>query len=181
MKIDELIDGCKNKNPRAQTKFYDLFYKKMVMTASKYLAKQDDKQAAEDIAQDCFIKILSTFTTFTGKTESSLTMWVKTIVRNKALDLYRKNKKLISVEVNEKLISDTDEDKPYEDLFQYVPKLIDDLSPQFKRVVTMYYLENKKHHEIAEILGISVSTSKTNLLKSKIKMKKNLLSLHTID
>jgi RNA polymerase sigma-70 factor (ECF subfamily) len=108
-------------------------------------------------------------------------MWVKTIVRNKALDLYRKNKKLISVEVNEKLISDTDEDKPYEDLFQYVPKLIDDLSPQFKRVVTMYYLENKKHHEIAEILGISVSTSKTNLLKSKIKMKKNLLSLHTID
>jgi RNA polymerase sigma-70 factor (ECF subfamily) len=59
-----------------------------------------------------------------------------------------------------------------------VPTLIESLSPQYKKVVTLYYLEDKSHQEISEILGISVSSSKTNLLRSKKKMKKTLAKLY---
>jgi len=52
--------------------------------------------------------------------------------------------------------------------------LIKYLSPSYKRVFEMYYLEGLKHNEISEILSISLSTSKTNLMKAKKNLKKYL-------
>jgi RNA polymerase sigma-70 factor (ECF subfamily) len=103
---------------------------------------------------------------------------MRVIVKNKTLDLYRKNKKINMVEIHDGLFNDEEQESFYDMFINDIPTLIESLSPQYKKVVTLYYLEEKSHNEISEILGISVSSSKTNLLRSKIKMKKTLSKLY---
>lgn len=180
MEIDEVIIGCIEKKPKAQNELYKMFYNSLLLVSLKYT---DNKHEAEDIVHDCFIKIFNDFYTFYGKTKSELSSWMCTIVRNKTIDFYRKNKKNSGLDVSDYMIEDEiyDEDCLYESLTPYLPKLIETLSPQYKKVVTLYYMENKSHEEISKILNISVGSSKSNLFKSKANIKKTLLALQLIN
>jgi RNA polymerase sigma-70 factor (ECF subfamily) len=178
MKIEELIKGCKENNPRAQNKLYEMFHKSLIATGLKYSNNADD---VEDVVQDCFIKIFNEIHKFKGDTKNGLEGWMRAIVRNKVIDLYRKNKNINKVEIKDDFFSEDDEVYFYDMFLNHVPTIIEKLSPQYKKVVSLYYLEDKSHEEIANILGISTGSSKSNLFKSKINMKKTLLSLQPID
>jgi RNA polymerase sigma-70 factor (ECF subfamily) len=91
------------------------------------------------------------------------------------------NKNINKVEIKDDFFSEDDEVYFYDMFLNHVPTIIEKLSPQYKKVVSLYYLEDKTHEEIADILGISTGSSKSNLFKSKINMKKTLLSLQPID
>ena len=176
MEICDVIQGCKENNPKAQTILHKLYYVKMLGVASKYSNGSSD---VEDLVQEAFITIYANMHKFNSDNNGSLEGWLRTIVKNKTIDLYRKNKKINNVELSDNLFSDIDEESIYDLFLEDVPNIINSLSPQYKKVVTMYYLEGKKHNEISDILGISLSSSKSNLLRSKVKMKKTLLKLHT--
>lgn len=175
MEIEEIVIGCQNNNPKAQYKLHKLFYRKMLAVASRFSNGGSD---IEDLVQESFISIYKNIHRFSGNTQASLESWMRVIVKNKTLDLYRRNKNINMVEIHDNLFSEDEQESFYDMFIKDIPVLIDSLSPQYKKVVTLYYLEDKSHNEISEILGISVSSSKTNLLRSKIKMKKTLSKLY---
>lgn len=175
MEIEELIKGCADSNRKAQSTLFKMYYSKMIRVASKYSNGSDD---VEDLVQEAFISIYKNIPRFTGTSINQLDYWIHNIIKNKTLDLYRKNKNLNMVEIEDNLFSEEEQESFYDMFIKDIPTLIESLSPQYKKVVTLYYLEEKSHNEISEILGISVSSSKTNLLRSKIKMKKTLSKLY---
>lgn len=175
MEIEELVKGCADSNRRAQSTLFNMFYGKMISVAYRYSNGSDD---VEDLVQEAFISIYKNIPRFTGKTINQLDYWVHNIIKNKTLDLYRKNKGITKVEIHDGLFENDEQESFYDLFITDIPTLIGNLSPQYKKVVTLYYLEEKSHQEIAKILGISVSSSKTNLLRSKIKMKKTLSKLY---
>ena len=137
-----------------------------VRVAYKYLNLED----AEDCVQEAFLKVIRYKDTFNNV--GSLEGWIKRIVINTAIDSYRRRK-------TQKVTYDTDlvdrydhaedEDDPYMEGIpnQLVIDAIESLSPSYQKVAKMYLLDGYKHHEIAEVLKISLGTSKSNLSKSK--------------
>lgn len=180
LNIKEIIKGCNENNPKAQNELYYMFYGYLLSISLKYI---EDRAEAEDIVQDCFIKIFNEFFKFNGQTKSELSSWLRTIVKNKSIDVYRKNKKINNSEFKDYITEGiNDDDEPLYDLISpYLPNLIDNLSPQYRNVVTLFYLEDKSHDEISKLLNISVGTSKSNLFKGKAKIKENILSLQLIN
>ncbi len=175
MELIDIIQGCKEYNQKAQYLLHKLYYRKMLNVASKYSNGGSD---IEDLVQESFISIYRNIHKFTGSTPASIESWMRTIVKNKTLDLYRKNKNINMVELHDGFFNDEEQESFYDMFIKDIPKLIDALSPQYKKVITLYYLEEKSHQEIATILGISVSSSKTNLLRGKVKMKNSLKKLY---
>jgi len=156
--------------------YRELFPKIYKTVCLKYA--KGDSEKAQDFCQDGFIKAYNKLSQFRG---DNLNGWVAMIVRNNIIDELRKEKG--------SKIQDFDfgrydaKQEEYDDLFmgRYSEKDIQDaintLSPQFQKVFRMYYFDGMKHQEIAKKLGISDSTSKTNLLRGKAKVKDFLENL----
>ena len=142
-------------------------YTQYIAVAKKYLGSLED---AEDCVQEAFLKVIRYKDSFNNV--GSLEGWIKRIVINTAIDSYRRRK-------TQKVTYDTDlidrydhaeeEEKPYMEGIpnQLVVDAIESLSPSYRKVAKMYLLDGYKHHEIAEVLKISLGTSKSNLSKSK--------------
>ena len=142
-------------------------YTQYIAVARKYLGCLED---AEDCVQEAFLKVIRYKDSFNNV--GSLEGWIKRIVINTAIDSYRRRK-------TQKVTYDTDlvdrydyaeeEEKPYMEGIpnQLVVDAIESLSPSYQKVAKMYLLDGYKHHEIAEVLNISLGTSKSNLSKSK--------------
>lgn len=133
---------------------------------------------AEDILQNSFIKIFNNIEKY--KFEGSFDGWLKRIVVNTSIDYYRgkKNDFLLLPEDQEierfEITDEEDEETEYPYTPQQVMQAVQDLTPAYKAVFNLYVLEEYPHKEIAEILGISIGTSKSNLLKAKAKLRKIL-------
>ena len=142
-------------------------YTQYIAVAKKYLGSLED---AEDCVQEAFLKVIRYKDSFNNV--GSLEGWIKRIVINTAIDSYRRRK-------TQKVTYDTDlvdrydyaeeEEKPYMEGIpnQLVIDAIESLSPSYLKVAKMYLLDGYKHHEIAEVLNISLGTSKSNLSKGK--------------
>ncbi|MBL6964467.1 MAG: sigma-70 family RNA polymerase sigma factor [Bacteroidetes bacterium] len=139
-----------------------------------YYAK--DQTDAEDILHDGFMKVFKSIKQYKGT--GSLEGWIKRIMINTALERFRKQNYLYSVEEVVEVV----EDEGYENIvssinFQDLIDLIRELSPQYRIVFNLYAVEGHSHKEIADLLEISVGTSKSNLararkiLQEKVKVK----------
>jgi RNA polymerase sigma factor (sigma-70 family) len=166
----EIIKGCLEGNQKAQQNLYDAYSKKFFAIALRYVK---DRDIAEDVTIEGFMRIFEKMNQFQGN--GSFEGWMKRIIVTQALLSLRNNKKL-SMEVT---LSDYEElpDVPYEltllesnDLM----KLIQELPVGYRTVFNMYVIEGYSHAEIADLIGISESTSKSqlnrgrNILKQKI-------------
>ena len=177
--IDIVIDGCTKQNPISQQKVFELYYDKMLIACSFYVK---DKHTAKDIVQESFIKAFNSFNTFTKNTPSSLYNWLKRIVVNKSIDFLRSNKLksrvcLDDIEFKHSTINDEEIKELHETnklKAELALKAIAQLSPAYKKVFIKRVLEEKPHQTIADELGISVSSSKTNYMKAKAKLAKIL-------
>ena len=138
-----------------------------VGVARKYLGSLED---AEDCVQEAFLKVIRYKGTFNNV--GSLEGWIKRIVINTAIDSYRRrrtNKVTYDTDLVDRYDYAEEEEKPYMEGIpnQLVIDAIESLSPSYLKVAKMYLLDGYKHHEIAEVLKISLGTSKSNLSKSK--------------
>ena len=142
-------------------------YTQYIAVARKYLGSLED---AEDCVQEAFLKVIRYKDSFNNV--GSLEGWIKRIVINTAIDSYRR-RKTQKVTYDTNLVDRYDyaeeEEKPYMEGIpnQLVIDAIECLSPSYLKVAKMYLLDGYKHHEIAEVLKISLGTSKSNLSKSK--------------
>ena len=106
--------------------------------------------------------------------------WVRRVISNTIIDELRKEKrtpKEINVDFG---ITDFSDEEPEDKLFSSsdIKKAIESLAPSYERVFNMYYFDNMTHQEIADELGISDGTSKSNLFKAKANVKSYLEKLN---
>ncbi|MCU7613781.1 sigma-70 family RNA polymerase sigma factor [Chryseobacterium sp. GMJ5] len=152
---------AKKQDRKAQKALYDLFSAKMLAVAHSYTNNIHD---AEDILLNAFMKC---FTKINECREwKSFPFWLRKIVVNDSISFVRKNSNILYADVevaDEFADDDLDENMPeihLEDIFSHMPS-------GYKMIFNLYVFEEKKHHEIAEILNISEGTSKSQLNKAK--------------
>lgn len=161
--IRKIIDACVSGDSRAHERLYRMLAPKMFGVCLRY-AK--DAAEAEDNLQDGFITVFTKLKDF--RHEGSFEGWVRRIMVNTALDRYRKNQPLQFVEEVRPHEMATHDDEamanlPVEDLV----KLIQELPPQYRTVFNLYVVEGYSHQEISGQLGISESSSKSNLSRAR--------------
>ncbi|MCX6285012.1 MAG: sigma-70 family RNA polymerase sigma factor [Bacteroidetes bacterium] len=185
MVIDEkIVKDCIAGKRQAQKLLFDTFAPLMLGVCIRYCRDRDE---AEDILQEAFIKVFQNIHSFRG--EGSLAGWIKRVVINHAINYINKRNKIARHEkideIRETEIIDMNEVIDFPD--EYNPalllKLIQELPSGYRTVFNLHIFEDYGHKEIAEALGISENTSKTQLfkarrwLKNKIeenRLKKNL-------
>ncbi len=160
----DLIRGCINGDRRMQEALYNRFSPRMYAVCLRYAGNAEE---AEDILQEGFIKIFKKLDTF--RSEGSFEGWIRRIFVNTAIEHFRRKRYLQTVSEKEE---NTIEGKDISVLDKLAAKdilaLIKELSPGYRTVFNMYVVEGYTHKEIADMLGISEGTSKSQLSRAKV-------------
>jgi len=174
-KLKELVEGCKKKNPKYQQKLYEMFASRFYGIAVRYIGDRDE---AKDVLHDGFLKIFDKIHMYNYS--GSFEGWLRQVFVNFVIDYLKKKK---TVEYNDE-ISTRDSGELIDEGFNTIEeselsklkievllKLIDKLPPMYKMVFNLYAVEGYSHKEIAEYLGISEGTSKSNYSRAKQKLR----------
>ena len=166
----DLIKGCIDGNRQMQELLYRKFSSKMYGVCLRYSGNVDD---ANDLLQEGFIKIFKNLNKFRG--DGSFEGWIRRIFVNTSIEHFRKKVKLYNVtEVQENTVEDTDLTVLDTLAEKDIILLVHELSPGYKTVFNMHVIEGYSHKEIADILGITEGTSKSQLARAKGVLKKSL-------
>jgi len=158
-----LIEGCLNGDRKSQKALYDKYAPKLFTLCLRYTKHYRD---AEDVLQDGFVKLFNNLDKFKG--DGSFEGWVRRIFVNTAIQQFR-NKKLQTVnsELYENVLVDSRasglDNLYYKDLL----KKWQSLSRGYRTVFQLYAIEGFSHQEIANVMGISESTSKSQYLRAR--------------
>lgn len=160
----EAIEGAKKGERRAQKALYDRLSSKMFAVCLRYMG---DREEAEDVLQDGFLTLYSKLDSYSG--EGSFEGWARRIFVNTALMRLRKNDVLKeSGDLDSAWDVRSEEASAVQNLsYKELLKYISELSPGFRTVFNMYVVEGYSHKEIAEALGISENTSRSQLLRAR--------------
>ena len=177
--IQHIIDSCQKEESGGQKALYDMYRGLLFGICRRYIGQSEN---AEDVFIEGFYKIFSKIGTF--KNEGSFEGWMKRLMVNECLMYIRKHKKShMTVELGDLQIDN--EDLSALDNLQAadVLKMVNELPTGYKTVFNLYVIEGYKHREIAEHLGISINTSKSQLILAKKKLrqiaeKKSITSLN---
>lgn len=169
-----LIKDCLKGNPIAQRKLFEKFAPKMMSVCLRYMR---DEQEAEDVLQDGFIKVFQKLNAY--ESTGSLEGWVRRIMVNTALDQIRRNSKFgYTEDVMEVGYKIENNDFAVEGLMaQDLMKLINQLPEGYKVVFNMFAIEGYSHKEIADMLGITESTSKSQYSRARAYLREKLEKL----
>ena len=163
----EFIDACANYESWAQKILYEEHYAMMFPVCCRYAI---DEEQALDILHDGFIKVFKNIRRY--KVGTSIVAWIRTIMVNTAIDQYRKNTKRRFEELDSaNEICDVSPDVISELSAEDVLKCLQSLTPGYRTVFNLYVIEGFSHKEIGSKLGITESTSRSNLVKARTKLK----------
>ena len=183
----KLIDGCIVGERRSQQRVHELFYGKMMAVCLRYTKNHDQ---AKDILQDGFIKVFRSMENFNRA--GSFEGWIRRIMVNTAIDYFRRAKNSYLLLGEERSIEDfgdsdmedTLEDEMAEEEIDLKPadviNAMQKLTPAYRTVFNLYVFEEMTHKEIADLLGINIGTSKSNLAKAKHNLRKLLKKEHKL-
>lgn len=151
-----------------QKLLYDRFSSKMYGVCLRYTENNED---ANDLMQEGFIKVYKSLSKF--RAEGSFEGWIRRIFINTSIEHYRKKVKLYKVtEVQENTIEDPEVDVLDSLATKDILNIVNELSPGYKQVFNMHVVEGYSHKEIADLLGITEGTSKSQLARAKAVLKK---------
>jgi len=172
----EIIELSKAGNPKAQFQLYKLYSKAMFNICVRML---NSKEEAEDLLQESFTDAFMKLNSF--RYESSFGAWLKRIVINKCINAINK-KKVDLVFPDQPLEPDTrDEEVDYSGIEMDVQRIhhaVGKLPDGYRVIFSLYALEGYDHGEISQIMNISESTSKSQYLRAKQKIKELLKNNH---
>jgi RNA polymerase sigma factor (sigma-70 family) len=164
--VSSLVSRCKKGDKEAFHRLYDLHARAMLNVSMRVVNNRHD---AEDILQEAFLSAFGNIGKFTGK--SSFGSWLKRIVINRSIDFIRK-RKLNLVSMDENFDAPETEEMPgvvYE--IETVRECIKELPDGYRIVLSLYLFEDYSHKEIADTLGITEGTSKSQYKRAKEKLK----------
>lgn len=172
MTESDIIAGCRQGDRKAQKALYDRYAPKMMGVVRRYVSRVDE---AEDVLIEGLFKAMDKIDSF--KDNGSFEGWIRRIVVNESLMFLRKNHALkqaselenvnplhfsMNAKVSDQLAA------------QDILKLLDQLPTGYRTVFNLYVIEGYKHREIAELLGVSINTSKSQLILAKQRLRKLL-------
>lgn len=161
-----LVEKARKGDRAAMRQIYDCYSRYLTATCSRFLPDEGDLR---DVLQDSFVKIFSSLDRFEYRGEGSLKAWMRQISVNEALKLIRKRKRNDTVEYKWDLPDTEQEEEP--DVGGVPPEVIQsmikELPEGYRTVLTLYVFEDKSHKEIAEALGITESTSASQLHRAR--------------
>lgn len=166
--LHKVIEG----DAKAYAHLVDM-HKQMAFTIAWRIVK--NREDAEEIAQDAFVKVYQSIATFKGT--SKFSTWLFRIVYNAAISSIRK-KKIEKTEINNDFIENYTLDEINENLEKLeeeeqkfiVEKLLDNLNPEESTLINLYYFQDLSTEEMAEVIGISKSNVKVKLHRIRNKM-----------
>jgi RNA polymerase sigma factor (sigma-70 family) len=167
----DLIERCRLGDREAHYKLYKLYSRAMYNVAYRIVGREAD---AEDALQEAFISGFRNLSSYRG--DAAFGAWIKRIVVNKAINILKKRKfEEFPDDERWDVADETDTAEYKEELtVERVKKAISELPDGYRSVLTLYLLEGYDHQEIAEIMGISESTSKSQLNRAKGKLRELL-------
>lgn len=165
----DLIDRCRKGDTRAQFELYKVYYKPMYNICLHMVGNASE---AEDVMQEAFLKAFTKIASYEGVV--SFGAWLKKIVINRSLD-YLKKRKVKFEEINEK-IPDEEPDRVVisEVHMEQLKRAIQQLPDGYRVVLTLYLLEGYDHEEIAQIIGITNVSSRSQYMRAKLKLREML-------
>ena len=169
---ENLIAGCIEGKPRAQKELFEQYASVMLSVCVRYV---NDRETARDILQDGFIKLYTKIDSYSGI--GSFAGWIRRIFVTTALEYLRQNdalKQSASIEEYNNTIADENEtvlDKiSADDLMDCISKLPDG----YRTVFNLYAIEGYSHSEIAGMLEINESTSRSQFMRARNILQKNV-------
>lgn len=163
----QLIEGCKRQDRKSQQLVYEKYARMMYGICLRYAS---EKEAAQDLLQDGFIKVFMNINSFENK--GSFEGWMKRIFVNLALENIRKDKtkKMYSDDIEN--VSDLDIiDEAEGDIDGITEdellKMVQELPQGYRSVFNLYAIEDYSHKEISEMLGIAEGTSRSQYIRAR--------------
>jgi RNA polymerase sigma-70 factor (ECF subfamily) len=166
MTESELIEGCLAHDRLAQRELYERYCKAMYTAAYRIT---NDFDSANDVLQDAFIKVFRALPKF--RRESTLGAWIKTIVVRTALSHIKRQ---LRFEPLEHHVGDEAIDWGHRLDVEYLEQAIQALPEGYRAVFVLVEIEGYPHKEVAEMLGVSVGTSKSQLFHAKKRLRETL-------
>ena len=165
-----IIDGCIEQDRHSQ----ELIYKKLYGFAMKICLRFADNQyEASEVLNEGFFKAFTNIEKYDKRWPFKT--WLGKIMYNASIDYYRTNlrwSQFVDLEKSDTIMNDTNVEHKldYEDLLSIIQRL----PPAYRMVFNLYVVDGYSHEEIAEMTGISASTSRSNLHKARLKLQKML-------
>ncbi len=168
---EELIQRCLNKDSRAQELLYQRLSRRLYGICLRYAGNEME---AEDILQEGFIRIFNNLHSF--RSDGSLDGWTAKIMVNTAINYFRRNKRLrAETGLTENMEAATIPEDVLSKLSRKeIINLIQALPAGYRTVFNLYVLEGYSHQEIAAVLGITESTSKSQLCRARAAIQQRL-------
>lgn len=169
----KLYQDSSSGKPAAQQWLYTAYYPMVVAVCLRYI---DTRSDAEEVVADSFIRFFEALkTSFQYKGEGSMKAYLKRITVNQALMFLRRQRiSFEEMEEHHEQLADVDLDALDRLAAKDILKAVQQLPTGYRTVFNMYVMEGYNHAGIAEELGISVATSKTQLMKAKLQLQKTL-------
>jgi len=163
----EFIDACVRNERWAQKRLYEEHYSQMMGVCLRYARNEHD---ALDILQEGFIKVFRNITKYQPGT--TLAAWIRRIMVNTAIDYYRKNIRRRTEDLDTAYeLKSMDADAISQCSEKEILEAVQQLTPAYRVVFNLYVIEGYSHKEIAELMEITESTSRSNLVKSRMKLR----------
>ncbi|HEY8510966.1 MAG TPA: RNA polymerase sigma factor [Cyclobacteriaceae bacterium] len=174
--LGTLLSQCQSGDPRSQRALYDLFRPKVFGLCRRYTRRREE---AEDVFQEAFIRIFQNINQVHDA--EHLEPWIRRITVNAAVSYYHKNKRhQIVQDVADDGVQQTSDDyvlilSKFCD--EQVVEMIEALPDGYRLVFNLYELEGYSHSEIASMLSITESTSRSQLNRAKQALKSRLKAI----
>jgi len=167
-----VYEGCKRKHRASQLRLYEHFYNYGMSVCLRY---SKNREEAQEVLNDAFLKVFMKIDQYDP--DYPFKPWLRQVLIYASIDYYRKYQKLNK---DKEIIGELDaptstqnegiENLEYEDLLEVLQMI----PSSYRLVFNLFVVDGLSHQEIAEKLGISVGTSKSNLAKARMKLR-NLL------
>ncbi len=171
---NDIVNGCVENDSKAQQELYQRLAPKMLAICYRYCNDRDD---AKDVMHEAFMKVFTNIGKF--KFNSTLETWITRIMINSSIDFFKKKIKTSTLfdtmkdeeDYNAEYEVDDPEDRVSE---EKLLQLVDELPKGSRVVFNLFAIEGYGHKDIAQMLGISEGTSKSQLSRARDLLKRAL-------
>ena len=163
-----ILKGCLKGNRASQERLYRYYHPYGMSISLRY---SQNRLEAREILNESFLKVFNKLNKY--KNTKPFQLWLRRIIINTAIDFYRQKQRqplFMTIDNAFQVADDTENDFEIDTTIDALP-ILQQLPPAYRIVFNLYVMEGYKHQEIAERLGISINTSKSNLARAKQKLK----------
>ncbi len=170
--ISLLLSQCIDNNEKAQLTIYNLYYKAMFNVSFRIV---NDYAIAEDVMQESFLKAFQKLATFSKNV--TFGAWLKKIVVNKSIDELKKQNKFqfeSFTNANQNSVEDEENQNENQNKINTILETMQTLKPNYKLILTLFFIEGYDLEEITEILNISNENCRTMMSRAKESLRKKM-------